>query len=247
MAQRSHPGHRCRRPGAGSSTGTTTSGGSIATGRSSTTMIEFAPGSAAVAAALRRGAGVATDRASPRDRVLACATRLLDLGFFRIGTEGTPRRTRPTGWRPSARKPRHTSRRRRRHLRLHVFRRASFRRVQSVVDPSVARGHPVPSGAGEGSSELLAYNLDGRWVDIKSGDINAVGSRSRRASDFSAKDFRTWAAHRAGCSRPISVDGGDVGLGPAPQAGCHQGREGGVALPRGTRRRVPLLLHRSRV
>jgi DNA topoisomerase-1 len=34
-----------------------------------------------------------------RERVLACAVRLLDRGFFRIGSGTTSRRTRPTGWR----------------------------------------------------------------------------------------------------------------------------------------------------
>jgi DNA topoisomerase I len=34
-----------------------------------------------------------------RERILACAVRLLDRGFFRIGSEGYARRTRPTAWR----------------------------------------------------------------------------------------------------------------------------------------------------
>jgi DNA topoisomerase I len=34
-----------------------------------------------------------------RAQVLACAIRLLDLGFFRIGSDPTPRRTRAMGWR----------------------------------------------------------------------------------------------------------------------------------------------------
>jgi DNA topoisomerase-1 len=41
-----------------------------------------------------------------RERVLACAVRLLDVGLFRLGTEQLPMRTAASAWRPS---PRRTS------------------------------------------------------------------------------------------------------------------------------------------
>jgi DNA topoisomerase IB len=39
--------------------------------------------------------------------------------------------------------------------------------------------------------ELLAYKEEGRWVDIKSADINDY-IQEHIGDDFTAKDFRTW-------------------------------------------------------
>src|SRR4029450_775336 len=45
-----------------------------------------------------------------------------------------------------------------------------------------------------GGPELLAYKDErGRWVDVRSADINDY-LQEALGSDFSAKDFRTWAA-----------------------------------------------------
>src|SRR3954452_13293636 len=70
-----------------------------------------------------------------RDRVLACATRLLDLGFFRIGTEGYAEENQTYGLATIQK----------RHVRLRgdvvtfdYTAKAGKRRVQSVVDPEVA-------------------------------------------------------------------------------------------------------------
>jgi len=41
--------------------------------------------------------------------------------------------------------------------------------------------------------ELLAYKRGGRWVDVKSEDINSY-VKEVTGSDFTAKDFRTWNA-----------------------------------------------------
>ena len=44
-----------------------------------------------------------------------------------------------------------------------------------------------------GGVELLAFKRGGRWVDVKSQDINAY-VKEATDGDFSAKDFRTWNA-----------------------------------------------------
>ena len=44
-----------------------------------------------------------------------------------------------------------------------------------------------------GGEELLAYKAGGRWVDVRSADINAY-VKEAAGGDFSAKDFRTWNA-----------------------------------------------------
>jgi DNA topoisomerase IB len=43
-----------------------------------------------------------------------------------------------------------------------------------------------------GGEELLAYKRDGRWVDVKSADVNEYVKRNA-GGEFSAKDFRTWS------------------------------------------------------
>jgi DNA topoisomerase-1 len=125
-----------------------------------------------------------------RQRVLACAVRLLDRGFFRIGTEGyaeengtyglaTMRKSHVTlgpGW----------------VLRFDYPSKGGKRRVQSVVDREVYRVIEMLKGRRAGT-ELLAYEADGSWVDVRSDDINDY-IKEITENGFSAKDFRTWNA-----------------------------------------------------
>jgi DNA topoisomerase I len=123
-------------------------------------------------------------------RVLACAARLLDLGFFRIGSEDYAERNDSYG----------LTTLQRRHLTLArgeaVFdyrAKSGQRRVQAIGDPDVL---PVLAalkrrrGSGE---NLLAYRDGRRWRDIRAEDVNAY-VKSAAGGDFSAKDFRTWNA-----------------------------------------------------
>jgi DNA topoisomerase-1 len=125
-----------------------------------------------------------------RERVLACAVRLLDRGFFRIGSEDYAV-TNETYGLATMRKD---------HVALAgdtvVFdypAKHGKRRVQSVVDPEVAVVVQSLKRRRGGGAELLAYRDGRRWVDIKSADINAY-IKQATGEDFSAKDFRTWGA-----------------------------------------------------
>jgi DNA topoisomerase-1 len=126
-----------------------------------------------------------------RERVLACATRLLDLGFFRIGTEGYAEENQTYGLATIHR----------RHVRLLggstvVFdyaAKSGKRRIQSVVDPEVYTVIETLKRRRGGKPELLAYRDGGRWVDVKSTDINAY-VKEVMGGEFTAKDFRTWNA-----------------------------------------------------
>ena len=125
-----------------------------------------------------------------RDRVLACAVRLLDLGFFRIGTEGYAEQHQHYGLATI----------RKEHVRLDgdvvtfdYVAKSGKRRMQSVVDPAV---HEIVSQLKRrrgGGPELLAYKVDGRWRDVKSVEINEF-IKEITGADFTAKDFRTWNA-----------------------------------------------------
>jgi DNA topoisomerase I len=127
-----------------------------------------------------------------RNRVLACATRLLDLGFFRIGTEGYAEENQTYGL-ATIRKS---------HVKIEGDNMVTFdyvakggkRRLQSIVDPDVfAVVKALKERTGKGR-ELLAYQReDGAWVDVKSADINAY-IKDVTGGEFTAKDFRTWNA-----------------------------------------------------
>ena len=124
------------------------------------------------------------------ERVLACAVRLLDRGFFRIGSEDYAV-TNETYGLATMRKD---------HVSLSgetiVFdypAKLGKRRVQAVIDPEVAVVVAALKRRRSGGDELLACKRGRRWVDIRSSDINAYVKEATGA-DFSAKDFRTWGA-----------------------------------------------------
>jgi DNA topoisomerase-1 len=64
--------------------------------------------------------------------------------------------------------------------------------VKSVVDPDVYELVGALKRRRAGGPELLAYQSDGAWFDVKSADINAY-VKEATGGDFSAKDFRTWS------------------------------------------------------
>lgn len=122
--------------------------------------------------------------------VLAVAVRLLDRGFFRIGSEQYKVSNESYGLATM-----HKS-----HCRVDgdVLRfdypaKSGKRRIQAVVDPEVAEVVARLKKRRGGSPELLAYKDGGRWRDVRSGDINAY-LKEVTHRDASAKDFRTWGA-----------------------------------------------------
>jgi DNA topoisomerase IB len=125
-----------------------------------------------------------------RERVLACAARLLDLGFFRIGSEDYAEENDTYG----------IATMRKRHVVLDgdliVFdyeSKGGQRRVQALADPGVAKVVRALKRRRGGGHELLAYKRGRRWVDVRSSDINEY-VKEASGGDFTAKDFRTWSA-----------------------------------------------------
>ena len=150
-------------------------------------MLDFA---AALPAMRRR---VRRDLAGPeltRTRVLACAARLLDLGFFRIGSEDYAEQNESYGLATMLK----------RHALIErnevVFdypAKSGRRRVHSIADPQVRAVVAELKRRRGGSPELLAYRDGRRWVDVRSEDINEY-VKQVTAREHSAKDFRTWNA-----------------------------------------------------
>jgi DNA topoisomerase I len=150
-------------------------------------MVRFARALPAVRAATARDL---RRRELVRERVLACAVRLLDRGFFRIGTEGYAEENRTYGLATMQR--RHVSLGPGESIRFDYRSKGGKRRVQSVVDRDVYRVVEALMRRRSGR-ELLAWKEGRRWVDATSDDINAY-LKDVTQDGFSAKDFRTWNA-----------------------------------------------------
>lgn len=125
-----------------------------------------------------------------RTRVLACAVRLLDHGFFRIGTESYAEENETFGLA--------TMRKEHVHLADHTVEfdypaKGGKRRLQSIVDPEVFAVVSRLKRRRTGGEELLAYKGGGRWRDVTSADVNEF-VKEVVGHEFSAKDFRTWNA-----------------------------------------------------
>jgi DNA topoisomerase IB len=125
------------------------------------------------------------------DHVCACAVRLLDRGFFRIGSEDYAVRNETYGL--ATMKKRHVRLGRGGTLLFDYPAKHGKRRVQALVDPEVADVVRRLKGRRGGGDELLAFKRGGRWADIRSEDINAW-LKAATGRDISAKDFRTWGA-----------------------------------------------------
>ena len=129
-------------------------------------------------------------RGMPRDKVLACAMRLLDRGFFRIGSENYAEENDTYG----------IATMRKRHVTISgdavtfdYEAKGGQRRVQSIGDPEMAE---IVAHAEEPPRRRRAScsptRWARRWVDVKSADVNAY-LKEATGGDFSAKDFRTWS------------------------------------------------------
>ena len=124
----------------------------------------------------------------PREKALAAAVRLLDLGSFRVGSESYARQNGSYGVATIQRS----------HVRVSgdalVFdyrAKSGKRRRLTLVDAELRpivthlkrRHHDHP--------ELLAYRNGVGWRDVRSLDVNAY-VKELAGNGFSAKDFRTW-------------------------------------------------------
>ena len=149
-------------------------------------MLDFAR---ALPAARRRLAAQLVGDSPGRERVLACAVRLLDRCFLRIGGEEYAEENETFG----------LATLRRSHVRLEGDTlilsfpgKGGRERRQSLVDPRVcAVVRQLKARRSDG--ELLAYRDGRRWIDVRSREINDH-LRALVGDGFSAKDFRTWHA-----------------------------------------------------
>lgn len=125
-----------------------------------------------------------------RERVLAAAARMLDRGAFRLGSEQYTTKHSTFGIATILKS----------HVRLGPDYSITFdfiakhqqRQIHKIVDPDIYEIIATLKRRRSGT-ELLAYKVGGRWVDVKSADVNLF-LKEISGGDFTAKDFRTWAA-----------------------------------------------------
>ena len=127
----------------------------------------------------------------PRERALGCAVRLLDRGFFRIGSEGYAEENETYGL-ATLRKS-HVRLGKEGSLHFDYEAKGGKRRRQRMVDPEAYEVVAALKRRRGGGPELLAFKEGRRWVDVKSADINAY-VKDATGGEFTAKDFRTWNA-----------------------------------------------------
>jgi DNA topoisomerase-1 len=130
------------------------------------------------------------ERGFTRNRVLATAFRLLDLGFFRVGSEEYAEENNTYGLATI----------RREHVTVRgdtvIFEytaKGNKERVQSVVDPVVLKVVKGLVARQDDHAELLAYRRGRTWVDVRSHEVNDY-LREVVGAEITAKDFRTWHA-----------------------------------------------------
>lgn len=129
-------------------------------------------------------------RGLTRERVMACAVRLLDIGLFRVGGEDYAEENESYGLATIQKQ--------------HVKVRKSAIRFDYVAKSGLARDYTVEDALvvptvvalkrrrGKPTDELLAFR-EGRnaWRDVSSTDINQW-VKDLIGDEYSAKDFRTW-------------------------------------------------------
>jgi DNA topoisomerase IB len=131
------------------------------------------------------------DREHPgRDQVLGCSVRLLDLGFFRIGSEDYAERNGSYGLATMLKRQVSIVDG---QLVFDYTAKSGLRRVQAIADDDARAVVSELKRRRGGGTQLLAYRENGHWADVRSAEINDY-IKAATGGDFSAKDFRTWNA-----------------------------------------------------
>ncbi len=126
----------------------------------------------------------------PLARAAATATRLLDLGYFRIGSDAYADANGSFGLTTLER--RHV-RRQGEDLVFCFVGKSGIEHSITISDPHVIESLNLMRARRGGSSRLLAYKGESRWADLDASAVNTYIS-TMVAEDLTAKDFRTWHA-----------------------------------------------------
>ena len=130
------------------------------------------------------------DEGMPLSRAAATATRLLDLGYFRIGSDAYADANGSFGLTTLER--RHV-RRRGEDLVFSFVGKSGVEHSITISDPQVIASLNLMRKRRGGSTRLLAYRGEAKWADLDASAVNAYISQMVH-EDLTAKDFRTWHA-----------------------------------------------------
>ena len=141
-------------------------------------------------AARRRVARDLDREGTPLEKAAAAAVRLLDRGYFRIGSDTYTDENGSFGLTTLERS----------HVRkergILVFRfigKSSIEHVIEIDDAAAIEALEPMRRRRTTSQRLLAYERDGKWCDLTAPDVNAYLAELL-GGDLTAKDFRTWHA-----------------------------------------------------
>ena len=127
-----------------------------------------------------------------RERVLSAAVRLLDLGFFRIGSEEYAEANHTYGL--ATLRKEHVTISRDGVITFDYPAKHSKQRIQTVADEAVCEVVAALKRRRGGGDELFVYRGPGReWVHLRSPEVNRY-LHDQFGVETSAKDFRTWHA-----------------------------------------------------
>jgi DNA topoisomerase I len=143
---------------------------------------------------LREQVKVDLERADMSERrVLACAARMLDIGFFRVGGEEYAEQNQSYGLATILRE--HASVDADGTVTFDYIAKSGKHRVQALADPEVCEVVATLLAREDHNPELLAYRDEsGEWIDVTSRHINGYLLAASGGAAISAKDFRTWSA-----------------------------------------------------
>jgi DNA topoisomerase IB len=135
-------------------------------------------------------AGHLAERGLGRDRVLAAAIRLIDLGFFRPGGDEYAEENETFGLATIRREHVTCSHG---EIIFDYLGKGGQRREQAIADGPTRAVIRALKARRWGGDELLAYRTGKRVHDVTAADINAY-LQDISGADFTVKDFRTWHA-----------------------------------------------------
>ncbi len=140
--------------------------------------------------------------------VMAGLVRLLDLGFFRVGSERYAAQHRTFGLTTLLRE--HATVKRNGTIVFDYTAKHGKRRIERIGDaPSSELIGRLKRRRADPAPRLFATHDDERWAGVRAADLNAY-LQATTGSEITAKDFRTWnatvlaSALLAGTDRPAS-------------------------------------------
>jgi DNA topoisomerase-1 len=126
----------------------------------------------------------------PLERAAATAVRLLDLGYFRIGSDAYTDDNGSFGLTTLER--RHVTRRRGRLIFRFVGKSGVEHSIE-IDDPQCIAAVETMRRRRSPDARLMAYQVDRRWLPLDAPRVNDY-LRVTTGGDMTAKDFRTWHA-----------------------------------------------------